>query len=183
MFCHNWNVHVYTDNRTMPKQNKQKNTHKQSLCDANSYCLICHSNECIEIIWGGGRQFRWRIHVFCVNSFLFFLNFLSFRSMSKGIKGLLCASLEYATLRFGTHAASFKQSVVGTSNIHTKWKLHRFSNTIELTLNSLLSLIRSCARMISPIFGRPSNAILSLSVKSSGAFASASVIAFANSSS
>lgn len=52
-----------------------------------------------------------------------------------------------------------------------------------LTLNSLLSLIRSCARVMSPIFGRPSNAILSFSVKSSGALASASVIAFANSSS
>lgn len=52
-----------------------------------------------------------------------------------------------------------------------------------LTLNSLLSLMRSCARVMSPIFGRPSNAILSFSVKSSGALASASVIAFANSSS
>lgn len=53
----------------------------------------------------------------------------------------------------------------------------------ELTLNSLLSLIRSCARTTSPAFGRPSSAILSCSVKSSGALASASAIAFANSSS
>lgn len=50
------------------------------------------------------------------------------------------------------------------------------------TLNSLLSLIRNCALTISPDFGRPSNAILSWSVKSSGALASASVTALANSS-
>lgn len=52
----------------------------------------------------------------------------------------------------------------------------------QFTLNSLLSLIRNCARTISPDFGRPNNAILSCSVKSSGALASASVTAFANSS-
>lgn len=53
----------------------------------------------------------------------------------------------------------------------------------SLTLNSLLSFILSCARVMSPAFGRPRRAILSCSVKSSGAFASASVIAFASSSS
>lgn len=43
--------------------------------------------------------------------------------------------------------------------------------------------MRSCARTTSPALGRPSSANLSCSVRSSGAFASASVIAFANSSS
>lgn len=43
--------------------------------------------------------------------------------------------------------------------------------------------MRNCARTTSPAFGRPSNAILSCSVRSSGAFDSATVIACANSSS
>lgn len=42
------------------------------------------------------------------------------------------------------------------------------------TLNSFDSFIRSCARIISPFLGLPSKIILSCSVRSSGAFASAS---------
>lgn len=47
---------------------------------------------------------------------------------------------------------------------------------IGLTLNSLDSLMRSCARITSPFFGLPSSTILSSSVRSSGALASASWI-------
>jgi hypothetical protein len=52
-----------------------------------------------------------------------------------------------------------------------------------LTLNSLLSFILNCALTTSPFLGRPSSAILSCSVRSSGAFDSASIIRLANSSS
>lgn len=63
-----------------------------------------------------------------------------------------------------------------------KKKIGQNNNITQFTLNSLLSFILSCALILSPDFGRPSNAILSSSVKSSGAFASAAVTAFANSS-
>lgn len=67
--------------------------------------------------------------------------------------------------------------VLHWGNPYLSWKY------LELTLNSFDSLIRSCARTVSPFFGRPSNAILSSSVRSSGAFASASWICWAISSS